>query len=87
VCVCVCVCVCGVWQLNQIIPVFLSYLPVTEDDVEAQVTYANLAIFIEQYCPPVVVVVVVVVVVLMLRIHQAHGDRCRTQLSEPAETL
>jgi len=29
-------------------PTFLSYLPVTEDDVESPVTYNNLTIFIEQ---------------------------------------
>jgi hypothetical protein len=41
-------------DLNQMFPIFLSYLPVTEDEVEAQVTYANLAIFIEQHAAIVV---------------------------------
>ncbi len=35
--------------MNQLVPVFLSYLPVSEDEVEAQVTYDNLTIFIEQH--------------------------------------
>lgn len=35
-------------DVNQLMPTFLSYLPVTEDDVESPVTYNNLTIFIEQ---------------------------------------
>lgn len=36
-------------DINQLMPVFLSYLPVNEDEVEARVTYDNLTIFIEQH--------------------------------------
>jgi hypothetical protein len=36
-------------DLNQLLPVFLSYLPVTEDEVEARITYDNLTIIIEQH--------------------------------------